>query len=438
MAMSTGSKRRLMVAVAAGLGYDWLERRGCVRRNGLTFAPLAAPFPGLTCPVQATLRTGLAASGHGIPANGLWFDDLRRPLFWEQSARLVSGPRIWQPLRERGGRVALLFWQQSLGEDADAILSPMPVHRHGGGLVEAVYSRPADLYDEVRQTVGSRFRLARYWGPLASAASSRWIAQASAAVMQSRLAPDLCLTYLPGLDYDLQRYGPESMQAEKALASVMEDIGILQTAGQEGHWDLLVVGDYAMGDVSPGGAVYPNRLLRKLGWFQTRSVRGLAYPDFHASLAFAVADHELAFVRADEDVPHDQVAAALAALPGVGQVLRPADLRAAGLAHPRGGDLALVAAPGHWFAYPWWEDPREAPDYASHVDIHNKPGYDPCELFLGWPPFTVTRNAERIRGTHGRGGDDRRVAWAATGEAAAAQIGDLAGLAAHIKRWCEG
>ncbi|MGN1358827.1 MAG: hypothetical protein ACI4X9_00035, partial [Kiritimatiellia bacterium] len=34
-------------------------------------------------------------------------------------------------------------------------------------------------------------------------------------------------------------------------------------------------------------------------------------------------------------------------------------------------------------------------DYAKHIDIHNKPGYDPTELFF------FDRRAESIRGTHG-------------------------------------
>src|SRR5439155_3231564 len=42
-----------------------------------------------------------------------------------------------------------------------------------------------------------------------------------------------------------------------------------------------------------------------------------------------------------------------------------------------------------WFAYPFWLDDRQAPDYAPTVDIHRKPGFDPCELFfnpgLAWP-----------------------------------------------------
>jgi hypothetical protein len=40
-------------------------------------------------------------------------------------------------------------------------------------------------------------------------------------------------------------------------------------------------------------------------------------------------------------------------------------------------------------------DDRQAPDYARTVDIHRKPGYDPCELFfdprLRWPKGRALR-----------------------------------------------
>ncbi len=49
--------------------------------------------------------------------------------------------------------------------------------------------------------------------------------------------------------------------------------------------------------------------------------------------------------------------------------------------HPRSGELLLIAEDGYWFAYPWWENEHEAPDFARHVDIHNKPGYDPVSFF---------------------------------------------------------
>ncbi|MBQ0031997.1 MAG: hypothetical protein KBT68_04260, partial [bacterium] len=56
--------------------------------------------------------------------------------------------------------------------------------------------------------------------------------------------------------------------------------------------------------------------------------------------------------------------------------------------------LHLLAKPGSWCGYEWWTDKREAPDFASHVDIHNKPGYDPKELFFF--------NKGVVKGTHGR------------------------------------
>jgi hypothetical protein len=59
------------------------------------------------------------------------------------------------------------------------------------------------------------------------------------------------------------------------------------------------------------------------------------------------------------------------------------------LNHERAGDLVVLAKSNAWFAYPFWLDDRRAPDYARTVDIHRKPGYDPCELFfdpkLNWP-----------------------------------------------------
>jgi hypothetical protein len=41
-----------------------------------------------------------------------------------------------------------------------------------------------------------------------------------------------------------------------------------------------------------------------------------------------------------------------------------------------------VAQKGAWFTYCYWLDDRRAPDFARTVDIHRKPGYDPCELLF--------------------------------------------------------
>ena len=47
-------------------------------------------------------------------------------MFWEQSARLVEGERIWEAFRARGGKVGMIFWQQSMGEAADLVVTLRP------------------------------------------------------------------------------------------------------------------------------------------------------------------------------------------------------------------------------------------------------------------------------------------------------------------------
>ena len=63
-------------------------------------------------------------------------------------------------------------------------------------------------------------------------------------------------------------------------------------------------------------------------------------------------------------------------------VLGAEEKTAAGIDHPRAGDLIAVAPENAWFSYYYWLDDTRAPDFARTVDIHRKPGYDPVELFL--------------------------------------------------------
>lgn len=399
----------LLVIDVAALGWDLV--RDAPLEGSLRWFPLQPVFPALTCTAQATLRTALPPRSHGMVANGVYAAELRKVLFWEQAASLVDGPRIWDEARRRGRRVGMMFWQQSLGEAVDLVLSPRPIHKHSGGMIQDCLSRPEPWYDELCGALGSRFNLMHYWGPLASHRSSEWIVRATLETMQRADAPDVLFTYLPLLDYDLQRFGPASAEARRALDRTRDLLARLAASAARHGWDLCVVGDYAIRPVT-GGAVFPNRALREAGWLTTRSVKGRAYPDFFHSEAFAMADHEIAHVYVRDPARRESVGQALARLEGVERVLSGDSLRAADLDHRRSGDFVLVAAEGHWMAYPWWTDPREAPDYARHIDIHNKPGYDPCELFWGWPPPSVSQDTRRVRGSHGKTGAGREVACA--------------------------
>lgn len=425
--------QRLLIIQVAGLGYDFFVRQnGGEELAGLRFRPAASMFPALTCPVQASFRTAAPPSDHGMVFNGAWSRQLRRPMFWEQSSALVAGPRIWDAARAAGKRVGLLFWQQSLGEEVDVLLSPAPIHKHHGGMIEDVYSRPAGLYRELVRRIGRRFKLMSYWGPLASVKSSQWIAAATAEVMaMGDQAPDLLFTYLPHLDYALLRDGPAGKKIPAVFFELIQVLGLLRDAARRNGYETAAFGDYAFGDVSR--PVYPNRLLRERGLMATRDVRGRLYPDFHYSRAFAVVDHEVAHVYVRDLADVAEVAEAFLEMDGVGEVLTGQAIADAGIGHANSGEVVLVAAEGYWFAYPWWTARREQPDYATHVDIHNKPGFDPCELFFGWPPpFAISTDATRVRGSHGRIGTGREIAWAASFDIGAAPA-DLIGLAKAVQ-----
>ncbi len=89
--------QKLLIIQAAALGYDFMCRAaGGTTFEGLEIQKTESIFPALTCPVQASVRTGLLPCEHGMVMNGTYSRSLRKPSFWEQSSALVNGKRIWE------------------------------------------------------------------------------------------------------------------------------------------------------------------------------------------------------------------------------------------------------------------------------------------------------------------------------------------------------
>ena len=143
---------------------------------------------------------------------------------------------------------------------------------------------------------------------------------------------------------------------------------------------VLIVSESGISKVSR--CVHPNRVLRQAGLLSTRKSLTWELLDAGASQAFAVADHQVAHVYVKDKARIGQVAALFEKTHGQKQVLIGEDIKKAGLAHPRSGDVILMAEPDSWYTYYYWDDDAKAPDFARCVDIHRKPGYDPAELFL--------------------------------------------------------
>ncbi len=405
--------------------------------------PITPVLPAVTCSMQATMLTGLPPSGHGIVGNGWFFRDLGEVWLWRQGHGLIQGETVWDASRRVRPdlKVANLCWWYAMGASADWTVTPRPVYHADGRKSPDCYTRPPALHDELTGELGP-FPLFQFWGPGAGIASSEWIGRAAELVLD-RHRPDLSLVYLPHLDYDLQRHGPDGAEAVAAAREVDAVAGRLIDAARAQGAAVVALSEYG---ITPARQpVDVNRALRRAGLLEVFAQRGgrgdqgrasgragrareMEYLDPYASAAFAVADHQLAHVYVRDPGLVDKVAALLRELPGVEEVLDGDGKRAAGLDHERAGELVAVAVPGAWFTYYYWLDEARAPDFARTVEIHRKPGYDPAELFmdpadrlvraragmalarkmagLRYTMSVVSLDPSHVRGTHGRIPDD--------------------------------
>ncbi|MFB6903636.1 nucleotide pyrophosphatase/phosphodiesterase family protein [Streptomyces bacillaris] len=343
-------------------------------------APLSTVLPAVTCAAQSTFLTGAMPAEHGIVANGWYFRELGDVLLWRQHNGLVEGDKLWDAARRAhpGYTVANICWWYAMGADTDWTVTPRPVYYADGRKEPDCYTRPPALHDELTEKLGT-FPLFHFWGPGADLVSSQWIIDATRHIIATR-TPDLALCYLPHLDYDLQRYGPDDPRSHRAAADLDRAIApLLADASAEGR-TVVALSEYGITRVSR--PVDINRALRRAGLLEVHTQDGMEYLDPMASRAFAVADHQLAhvYVRRPEDL--EAVRAALADLPGIDQLLDDEGKKAHHLDHPRSGELVAVAEKDAWFTYYYWLDDARAPDFAQLVEIHRKPGYDPVELFM--------------------------------------------------------
>jgi predicted AlkP superfamily pyrophosphatase or phosphodiesterase len=386
-------------------------------------ADLGTVLPAVTCSVQSTLLTGLPPAEHGIVGNGWYFRELGEIYLWRQHNRLVSGEKLWETARRSapaGYRAANICWWYAMGASTDITVTPRPVYHADGRKSPDCYVRPPALHDRLTAELGE-FPLFQYWGPTAGIASTEWIVAAARLVL-AEFRPQLLLVYLPHLDYDLQRYGPDSPEAVTAASAVDAALASLLADAEAAGAVTVALSEYG---ITPARrCVHINRRLRAEGLLQVYRQANGEHLDLWTSRAFAVADHQIAHVYIADPADVSYVRGLLAALPGIDLVLDRAGQAAFGLDHPRAGELVAVAEPDAWFSYYYWLHDQHAPDFARGVDIHRKPGYDPAELFfdpadrlvklkaagglarkklgLRYAMNTVPLDASHVRGSHGR------------------------------------
>jgi predicted AlkP superfamily pyrophosphatase or phosphodiesterase len=377
--------------------------------------------PAVTCSVQSTYLTGKMPREHGIVGNGWYFRDLGEIWFWRQSNRLVQSDKVWHAGRRRDPSFtcANLFWWYNMVTDVDWAVTPRPVYCADGLKLPDCYSSPPGLRDRFSREFGT-FPLFHFWGPATSIRSSEWIGKAAMAVEEA-YQPTLNLVYLPHLDYILQKVGPGG-NIGSDLSEIDGLCGRLIDFFRNRGCRVIVLSEYGIAPV--GRVVHPNRVLRSMGYLALKTDLGREYLDPGQSRAFAVSDHQVAhvYIKDPSDIP--AIKKRFEEIPGVERVLDEKGKREVGLDHERSGELILISAGDSWFTYYYWEDDKKAPDYARTVNIHAKPGYDPCELFIdpeiffpkikiGWTLLRKTLgfrylmevtplDASLVKGSHGR------------------------------------
>jgi len=378
-------------------------------------AHIAPAFPAVTSTAQSNYLTGTKPSQHGIVGNG-WFNrELAEVQFWKQSNHVVQARKIWDELRERSNdspvhrsTTANCFWWFNMYSNADYSITPRPMYPADGRKIFDIYAWPYSIRTEIKKDLGE-FPFFGFWGPAAGIetpqgsadCATRWIAE-SAKWIESKYQPALNLVYLPHLDYNLQRHGVKSLNRSSAalatdltikrfddstnpairrdLREIDAIVGDLVDFFGKCGVQVILLSEYGITNVDT--PVHLNRIFREQGWLAVKDELGLEILDAGVSKVFAVADHQVAHIYLNDSSLEKSVRDLLEKIDGVENVLGKAEKIAAGVDHPRAGDLIAVAKENAWFAYYYWLDDARAPDFARTVDIHRKPGYDPAELFL--------------------------------------------------------
>ncbi|MEC4985729.1 MAG: alkaline phosphatase family protein [Oscillatoria sp. PMC 1068.18] len=343
-------------------------------------AAIKPVLPAVTCAAQATYLTGKMPSEHGIVGNGWYFRDECEVKFWRQSNKLVESEKIWSMAKkiDPNFTCANVFWWYNMYSSADYTITPRPMYPADGRKLPDIYTQPADIRPKIQAELG-QFPLFNFWGPNTSIVSSQWIAN-SAKWIESKYHPTLTLIYLPHLDYCLQRVGTTADKVAKDLQEIDEVCGDLIDFYAAKNAEVVLLSEYGISPVSK--PVHLNRMLRENGLLAVREELGRELLDAGVSVAFAVADHQLAHVYVNDAEYLPKVRSLLEATEGVAEVLDSEGKRKYDLDHPRSGELVAIADSDAWFTYYYWLDDNSAPDFARTVDIHRKPGYDPVELFV--------------------------------------------------------
>ncbi|CAK7563172.1 MAG: hypothetical protein SEPTF4163_001032 [Sporothrix epigloea] len=203
-------------------------------REGVSPLYMTPSFPSVTFPNHYTLVTGLYPESHGIVGNTFWDPALKADFHYTDPARSMDpkwwgGEPVWVTAERQGARTAIHMWPGSeahiMGEE------PSYVDKYNGN--EKLSKKVARILEFLDQP------------GLETAAPDD--------VDGSRipnLRPQLIAAYVPNVDADGHRYGPNSTEIRGTIAAVdsmLNDIFLGLEARNLTHIvNVIIVSDHGM------------------------------------------------------------------------------------------------------------------------------------------------------------------------------------------------
>ncbi|KAG7116136.1 putative pyrophosphatase/phosphodiesterase like protein [Verticillium longisporum] len=216
-----------------GFRADFLQRGITPRLNafvaeGVSPKYMMPSFPSVTFPNHYTLATGLYPESHGIVGNTFWDPELQAEFYYTDPARSLdpkwwSGEPFWVTAERQGIRTAVHMWPGSEAH-IDGVEPSFLDKYNGKELLPNKVSRILEFLDMPGKE--------------------------DHAVAATEMRPQLIAAYVPNVDGDGHRYGPNSTEIRSTIESadgMMEELFAGLEARNLTHIvNVIVVSDHGM------------------------------------------------------------------------------------------------------------------------------------------------------------------------------------------------
>ena len=253
-------------------------------------------FPSLTFPNHFTLVTGLYPESHGIVGNTFWDPNLKEEFYYtnqtsSMQAKWWNGEPLWMTAEKQGVKTGIHMWP---GSEA-----------HIGG-VEPTY---LDKYNGTE-------KLARKVDRILELLDLPGHDEPEASILGQR--PQLIAAYVPVVDADGHKYGPNSTEIRNTIARVDDMLHSLLKGLEErnltGIVNIVVVSDHGMATTSTDRLIQlddlidPNLIEHIDGWplYGLRPKKPEDLKSLHDRLSTEAADnpHYKVYLK-DQDMPEN-------------------------------------------------------------------------------------------------------------------------------------